>query len=80
MCQKADAKESERPVTLIIGSRIVASVSRKCDLTIIYLYFVCFVFFFLNRTVTVADYISRAESQSRQITKDGKKNKDVVST
>lgn len=30
--------------------------------------------------MTVADYISRAESQSRQITKDGKKNKDVVST
>lgn len=31
-------------------------------------------------TVTVADYISRAESQSRQITKDSKKMKDVVST
>ncbi|XP_056893081.1 RNA-binding protein FXR1 isoform X4 [Takifugu flavidus] len=30
-----------------------------------------------NGIVTVADYISRAESQSRQITKDGKKNKDV---
>lgn len=27
--------------------------------------------------VTVADYISRAESQSRQTTKDTKKNKDV---
>lgn len=30
--------------------------------------------------VTVADYISRAESQSRQTTKDTKINKDVVST
>ncbi|XP_056893079.1 RNA-binding protein FXR1 isoform X2 [Takifugu flavidus] len=30
-----------------------------------------------RQPVTVADYISRAESQSRQITKDGKKNKDV---
>lgn len=31
-------------------------------------------------TVTVADYISRAESQSRQMTtKDTKKSKDVVS-
>lgn len=38
------------------------------------------VFFFFNWTVTVADYISRAESQSRQISKDGKKSKDVVST
>uniref|UniRef100_A0A7N9B1N2 FMR1 autosomal homolog 1 n=1 Tax=Mastacembelus armatus TaxID=205130 RepID=A0A7N9B1N2_9TELE len=34
-----------------------------------------------NGIVTVADYISRAESQSRQMsTKDTKKNKDVVST
>uniref|UniRef100_H3C9R6 FMR1 autosomal homolog 1 n=1 Tax=Tetraodon nigroviridis TaxID=99883 RepID=H3C9R6_TETNG len=30
-----------------------------------------------NGVVTVADYISRAESQSRQIPKDGKKSKDV---
>ncbi|XP_035508617.1 fragile X mental retardation syndrome-related protein 1 isoform X5 [Morone saxatilis] len=30
-----------------------------------------------NGIVTVADYISRAESQSRQTTKDTKKNKDV---
>uniref|UniRef100_A0A3Q1DFW1 Agenet-like domain-containing protein n=1 Tax=Amphiprion ocellaris TaxID=80972 RepID=A0A3Q1DFW1_AMPOC len=34
-----------------------------------------------NGIVTVADYISRAESQSRQMTtKDSKKNKDLVST
>uniref|UniRef100_A0A3Q3F6H9 FMR1 autosomal homolog 1 n=1 Tax=Labrus bergylta TaxID=56723 RepID=A0A3Q3F6H9_9LABR len=34
-----------------------------------------------NGTVTVADYISRAESQSRQLnTQDSKKSKDVVST
>lgn len=50
MCQKADAKESERPVTLLIGSRIVASVSRKCDLTIIYLYFVCLYFSFKSHS------------------------------
>lgn len=30
-----------------------------------------------NGIVTVADYISRAESQSRQTTKDTKKSKDV---
>ena len=36
--------------------------------------------FFLFCAVTVADYISRAESQSRQTTKDTKINKDVVST
>lgn len=30
--------------------------------------------------MTVADYISRAESQSRQSTSDNNKNKDVVST
>lgn len=53
----------------------------KCDMTInLCLCFVIVCVCFLNRTVTVADYISRAESQSRQITKDGKKNKDVVST
>lgn len=43
MCQKADAKESERPVTLLIGSRIVASVSRKYDDLFV---FCVFVFFF----------------------------------
>lgn len=49
-------------------------------MTIIIRVLCLYFFLFLNCTVTVADYISRAESQSRQITKDGKKNKDVVST